>query len=660
MNRTTLNKATSPDPSPTPGYLFDEIAKVTHDPLGNDRLVQYLVKRLESPSADVKAKVLNIIKHVCRKGNPSFRRSWQREAGTIKAHLQYHTAPDPLRGDEPSKRVRENAKEALEAVFDASRDEKKANPALAGRIQGFGGAPPPPPQAEYHQPSAASSTPTAYAQPSSSSAYASAQPSKYSGSRYEGIGNPNFQDPRNQPKGILERVVDVVREKVEKQAESIPGVGGVKPAWMNQNTAALPSGYGFASNRGGGEYSASSGSYDPTAAQRQGVDPVWSDPRSPRPVFGVSGTVISAPVQAQPSSSNGAQARQQRATERSDGSYEKNVVDELCAPGGVRPVPPKDKLDSFCKACRTLDPNWIISFLDEKMAEDDWKIQHKALCVVEALLQTPGLEAFADRLDQTPDNLEALYTSKNPSVRERAQKVWKLLYDDEGNGNNSNGGDGYTDMNEPQLLTPESSPPKRSTGGPETNLLDFGEAFAAPTASSSSISHFATQTPMIQPTQANSGTASISAMPNMFQNLSVKGPTSSTSTVSAVAVAKPQVASAGASSSFSFMSSPNVAQRPPPNTGASLMDFQVVQPTSRRPVSSQAPSMDFFSLPVNVSPSASVPLVGSLPPSFGSVPLQLPKATPSVKQPVSGQLAPAKKMDSFNFVQEALQESRKA
>ena len=144
MNRTELNKATSPDPSPTPGYMFDEIAKVTHDAAGNEKLVEYLMKRLESPSPDVKAKVLTIIKHVCRKGNGNFRRAWQRESAIIKAHLQFHTVPDPLRGDEPSKKVRETAKEALEAVFDASKDERKADPSLASRIQGYGIAPPPP------------------------------------------------------------------------------------------------------------------------------------------------------------------------------------------------------------------------------------------------------------------------------------------------------------------------------------------------------------------------------------------------------------------------------------------------------------------------------------------------------------------------------------
>jgi len=116
-------------------FCTDEIAKVTHDPAANERLLDYLRKRLASPNADVKFKVLNIIKHVCRKGNPGFRKAWQRDTLIVKECLQFNCPPDMLRGDEPSRRVREGAKEALEAIFDASRDERK-DPNVSQRIQG--------------------------------------------------------------------------------------------------------------------------------------------------------------------------------------------------------------------------------------------------------------------------------------------------------------------------------------------------------------------------------------------------------------------------------------------------------------------------------------------------------------------------------------------
>ena len=49
-----------------------------------------------------------------------FRRSAQRHADAIKACLQFRAPADPLRGDEPARRVRDAAKDALEAIFDNS------------------------------------------------------------------------------------------------------------------------------------------------------------------------------------------------------------------------------------------------------------------------------------------------------------------------------------------------------------------------------------------------------------------------------------------------------------------------------------------------------------------------------------------------------------
>jgi len=656
MNRTTLNKATSPDPTPTPGYLFDEIAKVTHDPLGNDRLVEYLVKRLESPSADVKAKVLNIVKHVCRKGNHSFRRAWQREAGVIKAHVQYHTAPDPLRGDEPSKRVREAAKEALEAVFDASRDERKADPQLAGRIQGFGVSPPAMPQ-QGSSMDGPKSIPTAYAQasyPSSGGGGGGAgasSASRYQGSsRFEGIGNPAFADPRNQPKGFLERVADAVRDKVDKQAENIPGVAGVRPPWMTQGAGDLPTDYSFASNRGGGAYS-SGGSYDPTLAQRTPSDNVWTDPRSPRPAYGASGAPL-ATAQAVPASSGA--SKPIRTSERSDGKYEQNLVNELCSPGGVRPVPPKDQLDGFCRACRTLDAEWVITFLNQKMQDEDWKVQHKALCVLEAILQTPGLDAFADHLDQAPDTLEALYNAKNPSVRERAQKVWRTLYEDEES--KTGGGLEQKTAQQDADLVQTSSPVRTQQSIPaanDLNLLDFGNDAQQ---SSSSILDAFRSTPATTP-PAMPTASSPAALPNMFQNLSVKG--SSSTAKPAPMGSSP--APAGGSSGFSFLGGPAPASNQP----ASSMDLLGLQmPSSSVPTkpSTSAP-LDLFSMPISTAPAMQpgVPSSGSALPFIqpaGSMPITTKPTSFALSS--SAAAAPKKPADSFNFVQEALQSTKRA
>jgi len=61
----------------------------------------------------------------------------------------------------------------------------------------------------------------------------------------------------------------------------------------------------------------------------------------------------------------------------SDGTHERALIDDLCLPGGVRPFPPKDKLEAFRRACKNLDAQIVIPILDEKLRDDDWKVQHK-------------------------------------------------------------------------------------------------------------------------------------------------------------------------------------------------------------------------------------------------------------------------------------------
>ncbi|XP_044602074.1 AP-4 complex accessory subunit tepsin isoform X5 [Equus asinus] len=68
-----LLKGTSDDDVPCPGYLFEEIAKISHESLGSSQcLLEYLLNRLHSGSGRVKLKVLKIMLHLCSHGSPSF------------------------------------------------------------------------------------------------------------------------------------------------------------------------------------------------------------------------------------------------------------------------------------------------------------------------------------------------------------------------------------------------------------------------------------------------------------------------------------------------------------------------------------------------------------------------------------------------------------
>ena len=75
-----MARATSSDDSPTPGYMYGEIAKMTlasYDAC--KQIEEYLVKRCGNKNANVKNKALVIIKHVAQSGRPEFRRNMCRQ-----------------------------------------------------------------------------------------------------------------------------------------------------------------------------------------------------------------------------------------------------------------------------------------------------------------------------------------------------------------------------------------------------------------------------------------------------------------------------------------------------------------------------------------------------------------------------------------------------
>lgn len=140
MDRTLLNNATTTDDSPTPGYMLTEIARATvANYTANTQIQEFLVSRLKKDNHNVKYKCLSIIKHVCRTGRPEFKREMARNIDAVKECLQYRGPPDPLRGDEIYKRVREIAKETLDAIFDSQMPVTTSAVATSNRIQGMGG-----------------------------------------------------------------------------------------------------------------------------------------------------------------------------------------------------------------------------------------------------------------------------------------------------------------------------------------------------------------------------------------------------------------------------------------------------------------------------------------------------------------------------------------
>uniref|UniRef100_A0A8C9TYE1 TEPSIN adaptor related protein complex 4 accessory protein n=1 Tax=Scleropages formosus TaxID=113540 RepID=A0A8C9TYE1_SCLFO len=103
----TLMKATSDDDTPCPGYLFEEIGKISHESAGCCQcLLEYLLERLQSDSCHVKLKALKLLQHLCGVGSPPFVTELRRNATFIQEVTVFSGPPDPVHGTALHQRVR--------------------------------------------------------------------------------------------------------------------------------------------------------------------------------------------------------------------------------------------------------------------------------------------------------------------------------------------------------------------------------------------------------------------------------------------------------------------------------------------------------------------------------------------------------------------------
>ncbi|XP_041501718.1 AP-4 complex accessory subunit Tepsin-like isoform X2 [Microtus oregoni] len=113
-----LLKGTSDDDTPCPGYLFEEIAKISHESLGSSQcLLEYLLNRLDSSSGHVKLKVLKILLYLCGHGSSSFLLILRRNSALIQEATAFSGPPDPLHGNSLYQKVRAAAQDLGSTLF---------------------------------------------------------------------------------------------------------------------------------------------------------------------------------------------------------------------------------------------------------------------------------------------------------------------------------------------------------------------------------------------------------------------------------------------------------------------------------------------------------------------------------------------------------------
>ncbi|XP_053939330.1 AP-4 complex accessory subunit tepsin isoform X2 [Cuculus canorus] len=140
-----LLRGTADDDTPCPGYLFEEIAKISHESPGSSQcLLEYLLNRLQSSSCHVKLKVLKILQHMCTQGSPQFVQQLRRNACFIRDAAVFSGPPDPLHGNSLNQKVRLAAQDLASVLFmDAPLPPPATLPARPLPPAGMGSSPSP-------------------------------------------------------------------------------------------------------------------------------------------------------------------------------------------------------------------------------------------------------------------------------------------------------------------------------------------------------------------------------------------------------------------------------------------------------------------------------------------------------------------------------------
>lgn len=447
MDRGLLNKATSADYEPVPGFTLSSITskslyfffllfslEITHEgPAICKQLEEYLISKLAKDHSGVKLKVLRIIRFVCEnEGSHEFRRLIQRKSDLIRQCQSYRGAQDPLRGDSPNKAVRDEAAATMKALFAAENSgiascQPAPNP-IQSRIQGMGNTEfvPPAPAASY--------------QP---------QPTYSSGPRQmESMGNPYFNN--NGPSGSRSASLSSIMQSENPTRELISavttGVQSVVETIAQKANPYLPDHMRTTSTPPMFSSGYSGSSMAPPARSD------WAPPRmTPPPLYVVEETRSADSL-------------------ASDSSVvAKSLVNELCLLNAARVVPAQQSLDAFVAKCESVDGTRLGQALVAKLNDPSvqWVHKVKVLSGIEAL-HAAGLDAVSATVMENSAAVVNLMTS--PQCGQKATAVAGLLGLIEG-------------------LRPEAAPPSRPSAV-VNDLLDLGEAPVMPTASTGDLLDF--------------------------------------------------------------------------------------------------------------------------------------------------------------------------
>lgn len=518
-DRNALARATEQSSSPTPGYLYNDIAKqAATSPSISSEILSYLVRRLAKNNPHVKYKTLKTISMVCQNANSRgvFKRTVMQDMEAIKEIkdcLNYRGKPDAVHGDELFERVRSQAKETLDVVYG---DEPSSSSTMGFSAVGQGGG--------GYSATGYGAGGGGYSNSGASSSFAGNAPGTR---KMEGIGNPMFKDPRletGNTKSLGDMTIgDVAAAAVEgfkgivkdPLARNIPGLGGGGGSSSVSHRPGSMGGYGGPANTWnshappGQAQLASSTNGQWTMASNRGPNAISSESyrtganNVPSAVGGSWGNTSQTSASFQ-THTPVVHISGHPGEANTSGTFEKNLIMELCPPGGMRPEPPADKLANFCQSLPDLNSDLVCPALLDMLEDGQpWIIRAKVLCVMEKCVQvgeemakTRGNNVYADFFHMCREEIVPLANHTRAAVREPAKRVCRML------GLNIPSVDtSTTNMNAPSD-TVDASHAGQHTVTEAPNLLDFDEPAPTTTVNANDLPPVPSDLPPSPPVQA--------------------------------------------------------------------------------------------------------------------------------------------------------------
>eukprot|EP01038_Epipyxis_sp_PR26KG_P006051 gene6051-8332_t len=409
MEKTLLNDATSMDECPTPGYMLNDIVKSSISSLNNtQKLLEFLLLRIAKNNPNVKYKCLLIIKHLCRNGRLEFKQEIGKNISSIKECLNYTGVPDPLRGDEPYRKVREAAKETLEAIYDGMAPVHISVLASSNKIQGIGNA-------EEYQAATTSSPKVAAVSMMKTGSFFTFK----SLSNTTETTNSNYIDLNEKPIAVAPSIPSTANTTANNSPLTV-NVSLPVSELPQENEKVLTTTSSWL------QRATSVGSYKNSSSpdSKKLLHEEYTTNVGPNSLLnatpGYDGVAFVE------RSNEGSKVEM---TAASDGQYEKTMIESLCEPGGLKSVPPEDKLDQFIIAAATLSEETVGSCLLELLNNDAWQTRTKALIVISKLVSNKTLVNHGKWWSIRRDEVNSLQSDSKAGVRTQALKTFRTIVD---------------------------------------------------------------------------------------------------------------------------------------------------------------------------------------------------------------------------------------